>query len=184
MFKVSLENVVKSFLYIFHAYGHVKEQREEAFQKSALQIKYKISSTSEEYRLTGKLLIQSREGSAYVTLTPNEICGDRFILSHLHPLDVMTITKLASEKENKSSRIGSSPRFKILKQTFSEKAQLTVYTLYDFYKDTTFEISEEALVESKEIQDVMAGNDGIAVGFSLGVNHIKNTHKKINSVQK
>ena len=62
-------------------------------------LKYKIGNSYANYKLSGKIQVQSRKGSAYLLMTPEKIVADNDIISYFHPIDACIITKLSLKEK-------------------------------------------------------------------------------------
>jgi hypothetical protein len=165
--KLKFDRLTKFILRFAELYHRVKSGLEEEAQASSIYIKYKISTTYEEYKHSGKLLIQSKRGGAYCYMTPAEICADQKIISQIHPIDVNIVTRLhlgAKEKMNTSY---------IMKQWFSTKKGETIYVICDSSQDSCVEIAESTLLNATHIINCLSVKDCMAIGFGLGVQHSK-----------
>ena len=174
MLKIKLD-ITNFFAWAARQYFIVQKNLEQDARNSEIQIKYKIMSSHEEYVQTGKLLIQSRQGSAYLNMTPEEVYEDKFLMSHLHPMDVSLITKLFLDTKNTNNDF---QRYQILKQEFSGKEGRVTYTIYDPQNESTLKVDGDELLESQEILKRLSGIDGMSLGFDMGVKHIKSLSSK------
>jgi len=165
--RFKLDTLYKFILQFAERYHQAKSKLEEEARQSSIFIKYKISTTYDEYKKSGKLLIQSKRGGAYCYMTPQEICSDEALISHLHPIDVSIVTKLqleAGRNTNTSS---------IVKQWFSTEKGETMYLIYDSLSDEHQEVCESELIDATHLITRLSVQDCMSIGFGMGVEHSK-----------
>lgn len=160
----NLPKFILNFAEIYHQ-AKIRATRES--QASTLYIKYKINSSYEEYQKTGKLLVQSKKGGAYVYMSPSEICSDESIISQLHPIDVSVVTKLQLESGERTEN------HRIIKRWYCEERSEEIYLLYDTANEISLELSETDILDSYHIINRLTAKDCMSIGFDLGVKHRK-----------
>ena len=134
-------------------------------------IKYKIVGNYDEYMKTGKLLIQSRRGSAYVYYTPNEILADEKILGHLHPLDAIIVSKLFNEKQSQDNKI--NPAASITKQYFSEDKQTYIYEIQKSNCEDIIKVSQFDILDNPHLVEQLSSRDAMSIGCQMGMDNAR-----------
>jgi len=165
MSRFKFDNLTKFVLRFAEQYHQTKSKLEQEARQSSIYVKYKISSTYEEYTKSGKLLIQSKRGGAYCYMTPTEICADTEILSQIHPIDVNIITKLQFEVGQKTDTS------QVVKQWFSDERGETIYLIYNSLSEEHHEMSESELLDASHVISRLSAQDCMSIGFGLGVQH-------------
>ncbi len=130
-------------------------------------VKYKIVGSYDEYVKTGKLLVQSKRGSAYAYFTPNEIIEDETILSHLHPIDATIIAKLINEGEAQDKNI--QPTAKITKQYFSEEKNTYIYEIQQTDSDELVKLTQIDILDNPHLIEQLNSRDAMSIGCQMGL---------------
>lgn len=145
----------------------VRSKLEEESKSSSILVKYKIATSYDDYKRTGKLLLQSKRGGAYCYMTPEQLCCDEKLISSMHPLDVAIVTKLQLEEEEAVSTSH------IVKQWASAEHGETVYLIYNSFSDEHITVRESELIDLPNIVQRLSVKDCMSIGFGMGVKHSK-----------
>ena len=135
-------------------------------------VKYKIVGSYDEYLQTGKLLVQSKRGSAYAYFTPSQLLDDEKILSHLHPIDAIIVAKLFNEKSEPLDNI-TKPKANIVKQYFSEEKNTYIYEIQQADKDELLKITQVDILDNPHLIEQLSSHDAMSIGCQLGMDSIR-----------
>ena len=165
---LNLNNLSKFVDNITHQYQQTRQKRSsgELYQDLHL-VKYKIVGNYDEYVKAGKLLVQSKRGSAYAYFTPNEILEDEKILSHLHPVDAIIVAKLLNEGGSQGQTV--KPKAKIAKQYFSEEKQTYIYEIEQSDSDALIQVTQLDILDNPHLVEQLNSRDAMSIGCQLGM---------------
>ncbi len=139
------------------------------------QLKYKIASSYEDYRKSGKVLIQARRGSAYIQLTPSEVLKNVDLLSFLHPIDASIITKLYHESSAEVHGTSAIAEFKYMGEELSKETPHI--KVLNKATDTIETICLESFIKHANLLNKFNAEDSMKIGWLLGSIHEKHISK-------
>jgi hypothetical protein len=130
-------------------------------------IKYKISSSYEDYQLTGKIVIQSKKGGAYSHKTPHQIYQDAEIMTYLHPIDAGIIAGLCSGIDQAKQKNNAIIKYRLIKQ--AEENGEVIYLFETIETGELLNVPESVLYERADFLSYLDQKDCLPIGFEMGI---------------
>jgi hypothetical protein len=129
---------------------------------------------------TEKLVIQVMGKNAFISIAPQELMLDEYLLRGFSPLDVRTITYLAL---NNSQSLPKRSFYKIISQFFSSKKNQEMLTIQNLNANTFITKSAQEISKDPSLIKKLEPEDAHRIGYITGTEQILQENTALNEIK-